>query len=282
MKNIIPHREIIDRLKCPLCSSKMELSNGDRSLVCLGARRHCYDISSKGYVNLMPPGRAQGGDSRDAVKARKDFLSLEYYSPAAEAIANILEKHLNKGDVIVDAGCGEGYYTDGIARALAEAEISVSAFDISRDAVKFAYKRNPSISFAVASAYKMPVADGSFSGAINMFSPLAADEVRRSLCEGGIFIMAIPAENHLFGLKKATYRTPYKNEVADKTLAGFDLIEEVSVSYELNLDSSDKIRSLFMMTPYAYRTGKEDRERVLALESLKTEVDFLVLVYKKR
>ena len=264
---------------CPKCLKPLIISDGG-SAKCENG--HCYDRARAGYYNLLLSNvGGTHGDNREMVEARRAFLDTGAYEPLANEVAKLAKKYIRFGSVL-DIGCGEGYYTDGIARALAEAEISVSAFDISRDAVKFAYKRNPSISFAVASAYKMPVADGSFSGAINMFSPLAADEVRRSLCEGGIFIMAIPAENHLFGLKKATYRTPYKNEVADKTLAGFDLVEEVSVSYELNLDSSDKIRSLFMMTPYAYRTGKEDRERVLALESLKTEVDFLVLVYKKR
>ena len=36
-----------------------------------------------------------------------------------------------------------------------------------------------------------------------------------------------------------------------------------------------------MMTPYAYMTSSEDRERVLSLENLETEVDFVVFVYKK-
>ena len=36
-----------------------------------------------------------------------------------------------------------------------------------------------------------------------------------------------------------------------------------------------------MMTPYAYRTKKEDRERVLSLDTLNTEVEFLIFVYKK-
>ena len=36
-----------------------------------------------------------------------------------------------------------------------------------------------------------------------------------------------------------------------------------------------------MMTPYAYRTRPSDREKILALDSLETEVDFRVFVYKK-
>ena len=36
-----------------------------------------------------------------------------------------------------------------------------------------------------------------------------------------------------------------------------------------------------MMTPYAYRTRKEDSERVLSLDRLTTEVEFILFVYKK-
>ena len=93
--------------------------------------------------------------------------------------------------------------------------------------------------------------------------------------------MAIPAEEHLFGLKSAIYKNPYKNEVADTALSGFTLIGKDELRYELKLDSRESIKSLFMMTPYAYRTKKEDKEKILASESLMTEVHFLVLTYRK-
>ena len=36
-----------------------------------------------------------------------------------------------------------------------------------------------------------------------------------------------------------------------------------------------------MMTPYAYRTPKEDKERVLATSSVTTEIEFIIDVYEK-
>lgn len=93
--------------------------------------------------------------------------------------------------------------------------------------------------------------------------------------------MAIPDVNHLFGLKKVLYERPYKNTVEDSSLSGLKLISEDKISYKLLLDSSDKISSLFMMTPYAYRTPKEARERLLSLESLETDIEFIVFTYEK-
>ena len=93
--------------------------------------------------------------------------------------------------------------------------------------------------------------------------------------------MAIPGEMHLFGLKQAIYDTPYKNVVADTALDGFELVEDEPLDYGIKLDYKEDIRNLFMMTPYAYRTRPEDREKILSLESLETKIDFRVFVYRK-
>ena len=154
-------------------------------------------------------------------------------------------------------------------------------FDISKNAVARAAKRNGRIEFAVAGAYNVPVASCSVDTAVNMFSPLALDEVRRILRTGGTFIMAVVGENHLFGLKRAIYDTPYKNTLSSPELDGFKLIKTHRLSYPLTLDSPEKINNLFMMTPYAYRTSEIGRQRVRALLSLECEAEFIIFVYEK-
>ena len=156
-----------------------------------------------------------------------------------------------------------------------------SGFDISKEAVKAAAKKNRQISFAVAGSYHMPIADSSVDMLLNLFAPLALAETQRVIKSGGYFIMAIPAEKHLFTLKSKIYDSPYENTVEDSALEGFSLIKSERVSFTLSLKSQNEIRNLFMMTPYAYRTGKEARERILSLESLDTEADFIIFVYKK-
>lgn len=93
--------------------------------------------------------------------------------------------------------------------------------------------------------------------------------------------MAIPGENHLFGLKKALYETPYKNVVADSTLEGFTLLSEDRISYKLSLDTQEKIQSLFMMTPYAYRTPPGACDRLMAMDTLSTDIEFIVFTYER-
>ncbi|MBO7305013.1 MAG: methyltransferase domain-containing protein [Clostridia bacterium] len=261
---------------CPKCREPLFVSDGGTAKC---KNNHSYDRARQGYYNLLLTSvGGTHGDNLEMVEARRDFLDTGAYLPLAKRISLLLRKYA-RGPRVLDVGCGEGYYTDII---LAEnPALSVSAFDISRDAVKHAAKRNKGLALAVAGAYDMPVADGSFDVVLNMFSPLVPAEVHRALDEGGIFIMAVPGEEHLFALKSATYKTPYKNELSDSALDGFSLLHTERLTYELRLDEPEKIRTLFMMTPYAYRTRKEDRERVLSLKELATEVDFVIFVYKK-
>ena len=262
---------------CPKCKEK--LNDIGPSLKC--ANGHSFDKARAGYCNLLLSSvGGVHGDNREMLIARRDFLDTGAYLPLADKVSELVNKYLQSGNLL-DIGCGEGYYTDIIVKSLSQKAVKISAFDISKEAVKLAARRNKEIELAVASAYRMPTGDGEFDMAINMFSPLAVEQIYRTLKKDGIFIMVIPGENHLFGLKEATYKTPYKNEVGDTELFGFSLLETERLSYTLTLDSSESIKSLFMMTPYAYRTSPSDRERVLSLDTLTTEIEFIIFVYRK-
>ena len=246
--------------------------------------RHSFDRAKEGYFNfLLSSSSKNHGDNAEMVLARRAFLNTGAYYPLAEAVLSEIVRFMPKrksGVSLLDIGCGEGYYTDEFERGLPEGS-SVYAFDISRDAVKRAAKRNKNLRLAVASAYKMPFTDGAFDIAVNMFSPLAPGEILRTLSDGGIFVMAIPGENHLYSLKAATYKKPYKNEVMDSHIDGFKLLSEKKLSYKIKLSSAEEIKNLFMMTPYAYKTSKADTERLLSNNSLTVEAEFIIFVYQK-
>ena len=265
---------------CPNCMGKLNIS--DKVALC--ERGHSFDRARGGYYNLLV-GNTGGvhGDNKEMVLARRAFLGGGYYAPLANRIAELAAIHTERGGCLLDAGAGEGYYTDTVERALFERDgvSDVSAFDISKDAVREISKKNPRISLAVAGAYHMPIADGEFDTLINTFSPLALEETSRVLKQGGIFIMAIPGEMHLFDLKQVIYDTPYKNVVADTALDGFELLTDEPLTYKFTLDSQEKIHNLFMMTPYAYRTRPSDKAKVEALTYLECTADFRIFVYRR-
>ncbi len=268
------------RFSCPKCKEKLNILDGR----CACERGHSFDRARGGYYNLLlGSGGGVHGDNREMVLARRAFLGAGYYAPLARWISGLALEFTPEDGGLLDAGAGEGYYTDFIERTLFEhnGKSDVSAFDISKDAVREIAKKNKRISLAVAGSYHMPIADGEFDTVINTFSPLALEETRRVLKSGGHFIMAIPDEMHLYDLKAVIYDTPYKNVVSDTALEGFELVMDEPLHYKFLLDSQEQIKNLFMMTPYAYRTKPSDKEKVNALDFLECRANFRTLVYKK-
>lgn len=270
-------------LICPVCGGMLE--NTGKSYIC--PKRHSFDIARSGYVNLLlskHAGKAVHGDNKLMVQARRDFLDKGWYAPLSEAVCEEALKYAKSGSVVLDAGCGEGYYTSNLRASFDRLDIAAKMYgvDISKVAAEYAAKRDKSVRFAAASVFHLPVASGSCDMLVTMFAPYCGEEYVRVLKSGGVMIMAIPAENHLWELKQAIYDTPYKNEVKPYELDGFEHVSARRVGFTMELRDSTDIRSLFSMTPYYYKTGKTEQERLEALMELTTQADFEVLTYRKK
>lgn len=272
-------------LKCPVCGEGLDIT--EKSYIC--PKGHSFDISSKGYVNLLLSNQMNAklpGDNKMMVNARADFLSKEYYSHLAEEVSRTVCEDFSGGNIL-DAGCGEGYYTENIFHALAGKNIpfhmvgiDISKFACARAARRF--KNGSDCEIAAASIFHLPVGDNSCDCVVTMFAPFCREEFHRVLKRGGRLIMAIPAEEHLINLKSAVYDEPYKNHTADYGVEGFDFLGSRRVTREIFLDNSEDICSLFSMTPYYYKTGREGHERLERLTNLRDLADFEVLVYGKK
>ena len=266
-------------LACPICEGALSVRGN--SLACESG--HCFDISAAGYVNLASAKQAGGGDSKQLVSARTAFLSVGYYEKFSDAINEYAAKYAHSG-IIVDAGCGEGYYSNRVAVA---AEADVCGFDLSKFAVmaaaKAAKRSNINSAFAVAGIFDMPLKDECADMVINLFAPCAAEEFSRVLKPGGYLIVAGAGERHLEGLKSVIYDNVTKNETrADlPDIPSLSLVETARISYNINIKQREHIMALFSMTPYYYRTSESGRTALEAAEVLETIVDFDIFVYKK-
>ena len=263
---------------CPVC--KGEISLLERTYKC--PNNHCFDLSKDGYVNLLMSQQSslkRHGDDKLMVKARRDFLEKGFYNELRQALCETLKEALPEDATIVDVGCGEGYYTSEISKVN---DFEIFGIDISKDALKYAAKSVKGSSFAVASAFSLPFAENSADCVLSVFAPSAYEEFSRVLKNDGKLIKAIPLENHLWELKCALYKEPYKNKPEKRNDELFKLVSQKEIKYKINLTEKEDIENLFKMTPYYYKTGREDAERLLSLESLETTVHFGVEVYEKR
>ncbi|MBE6638356.1 MAG: methyltransferase domain-containing protein [Ruminococcaceae bacterium] len=261
---------------CPLCGGGFIKEKS-----CYRCEKgHSFDRAGGGYVNLLPPSAGQHGDDSTMLKARRAFLEGGGYTPLANAIAGLVSSlQMGKDPTVFDAGCGEGYYTEAVRKALPRA--AVYGVDVAKEAVKMCDKRHMNADFAAASVYKLPVKNESCDLVISVFSPFARQEFLRILRPGGYLISVIPDAKHLWGLKSILYDTPYENIVAPYEVEGFTFLSDQKVHFILHLASKEEILSLYRMTPYCYRTGKEGAKRIEKQEHLDTEAAFRILLYKK-
>ena len=266
---------------CPLC--KQLLREEPTRWVCPDG--HSFDKAKSGYINLLPPsGKGQHGDDRTMLLARRDFLNGGYYAPLLKELARLTDAYTDtKTPCLLDAGCGECYYTAGVSEELSRSGKTPTVYgvDISKEALILGGKRHCGAHLAAASLYKLPFEGGGFDLVYNVFAPLSAEEFHRVLKPCGVLLLAIPLERHLWELKATLYKTPYENKVADTALPCFEFLGRTDVRFEMCLSDATAIDCLFKMTPYYYRTPKSAAAQIASLDTLSVNAEFAILAYRK-
>lgn len=261
-------------LACPVCGDSLEKK--ENTFRC--EKGHSFDISKHGYVNLLPPsGKGVHGDNKEMIRARKEFLDAGHYEKLRSALATKVKFFCETRRVnVLDAGCGEGYYTEAIENAL---HADITGIDISKDALVYASKRLKNACLAVGSVYRLPILPKKFDVVLNLFAPFDKGEYLRVMKNTGRLYMVIPGEDHLFELKAKLYDVPYKNALSPFEIDGFKLVSKENITYEMNITSGTDLQNLFKMTPYYYRTSPGRKAALDGISSLKITADFIILEY---
>ena len=266
-------------LICPVCKAPLDRCEG--GLSCTAGHR--FDRAAKGYTNLLLGSRAQHGDNAEMVMARRRFLDSGAYEGLAKTVSAVLGGYAPTSAFVLDAGCGEGYYT--ALAATEHPEMRFFGIDVSKEAIRAAASRpalkHGNAELYVAGVYALPFSDAAFDAILSVFSPFAGEEFRRTLKSDGLLVSVIPGARHLWDLKSVLYDVPYENEVADYELDGFELLEKNELHDRVLLKTPEQIRDLFAMTPYYHRTPRQGHERLAELKELSLETSFEVLAYRR-
>lgn len=272
---------------CPICKKNLTLKNG--SFIC--KKNHTFDISKNGYVNLLTTkGRNPklAGDNPTMIHSRSSFLDGEYYKPLADKMSEIIKSDCKKRNlsspIIIDSGCGEGYYTTQFAKYNLDCYfygVDISKHGVSHAATRIKQNNLSNVFLSVASSFDLPFKSKCCDSVISIFAPVCNDEYARVLKNGGKLFIVAPDSDHLFGLKKVLYDVPYKNKENEYGLSNFTLKNKYRLNYKITLKNNDDINSLFMMTPYYYKTSKEAQDKLKSFDTLETVCDFIIYEYKK-
>lgn len=269
--------------RCPNC--KEELLETENGWEC--SNRHHFDKSHYGYVNLMLANQGrhrEEGDSKESILARKRFLSKGYYESLQKALCKEIEKlNLTSLDTFVDVACGEGYYTNEIARHFPC--LSCQGIDISKQAIIEASKGKnidhlPNIVYAIGNMDYLPLLDGSISLLLNCFAPINEGEFARVLRENGYYLRVLPGEKHLLEFKEILYPEVRLNIEKEKELKGFSYVGERHVEETIRVQKEDLL-NLFLMTPYAYKTKEGQEKALLERPCLDLQISFVIRIYRK-
>lgn len=268
--------------RCPLCAQPLDRQ--DTRYLC--PQGHSFDRAAAGYVHLLPANKKHAkdpGDDKGMAAARTRFLSGDYYAPLRDALAELALTYAPDHPTILDAGCGEGYYSAALFQRLAQAGKAprMAGVDLSKHALRRAAKRSKEVEFAVASVYDLPVADAAADLLVNCFSPLALEEFLRVLKPGGYYFYVVPGAEHLWQLKQVLYDNPYPNQEKLTPYPGLTYREVRKIDQVIRLTDPQAIQDLFQMTPYFWKTPKEGAARLAALSELETTISFRIHVFTK-
>lgn len=238
--------ETIALLRCPLCRGALTRSGG--SLVC--ERRHCFDVARQGHVNLVPAQR-ESFYRRELFESRAAVFAAGVFAPVVRAIGETIDRLVQaERPVLVDAGCGEGYYTKSVCPDRAMTRIG---FDLSKEAVKLAARGQSGASFLVADLANIPLGDGCADVLLDVFTPANYAEFTRVLKPGGVLIKLWPRSGYLCQLRGAArgllrHDTYDDSRVAEYLDAHARMLERRTITYTLPVDAA-LAEHLARMTP---------------------------------
>lgn len=268
--------------QCPLCHQAMQQSQ--QQWRC--SNNHQFDCAKEGYVNLMPvqhKGSKQPGDSPEMMQARRAFLDAGYYQPLQQRVCEILDQALPQdADMLLDIGCGEGYYTAAVADRLnRQRQVSVFGLDVAKVAVRYGAKRYPQVHFCVASSHRLPFANQSLDAVLRIYAPCKAAELARTVKPGGIVVTVAPGPRHLYQLKALIYAEVQLHDDTPEYLDGFELVSSEKLAYEMQLTGKLGF-NLLQMTPFAWRASIETGQELAARQKFSCETDFVIALHRRK
>ena len=269
---------------CPICATALDFIANENTYRC--GNRHSFDVAREGYVNLLPvqyKHSSEPGDSKTMLNARRAFLEAGYYQALAQAIALLVSLNANSQALrLLDVGCGEGYYLRQLRQHYPAAlTIERHGMDIAKAAIAAAAKKDPTANYCVASAQRLPYADGYFDVISRVFAPSNAAELQRVLKPAGHLLLVTPGPRHLTQLKDFIYTDVKEHPETAELPTGFERLTSQRISRWITPDR-DQRAALLQMTPFAWRATPESQQAIAEPETLAIETDFILTLARKQ
>lgn len=262
--------------RCPLCHMPLQLG-ANASFLC--ANKHCFDLSSKGYVNFLTQDKPQSANyPRVLFENRRRILKDGFYQSVSHEIQSVIGQYASDRPrvQVLDVGCGEGYYALELDR---QTSATVFAMDIVKDAILLARQTPSNVQWMVANLANIPLQDRSMDMILNILTPANYGEFSRVLKENGILIKLIPGEHYLCEIRDAvqsSLRHPsYCNEpVFARLHESFELLGHQTIQYTLPVTHEQRV-CFFHMTPLTAHM-EIDQVNLRGLKAITIHLEMLI------
>ena len=237
---------ILHLLRCPLCGGAFSLK--EKSLVC--EKRHTYDIARQGYVNFVP-GQKEMFYKKELFESRAKVFEAGVYQNVIRRVSAAVDHFVKKENpVLLDAGCGEGYYTKNVCHQRTMTRIG---FDLSRDAVRLAARGERTAHFFAADLRSIPLRDGMADVLLDIFTPANYAEFARVLSPEGVVIKLAPRSGYLHELRTLAgdrlRRRDYDGgDVERYVQEKMNVLAQEAITYTLSV-TQETAQHLARMTP---------------------------------
>ncbi len=257
---------VIDVLRCPVCAGSLEIVGG--SLRCSAA--HTFDVARQGYVSLLD-GRSGTlrADTAEMVAARDRVHRAGVLAKVVETTATLAADALvsansERRPLIVDSGAGGGHYLRAALTAAADRGVTPRGLgvDLSRQSARALARGPVPLTAVVADIWRgLPVADGSASVVLSVFSPRNVAEFVRVLRPDGVLILVRPLPAHLgeiVGPMRMLSVDDAKSTRVHAALADHvQIIDEHELTHQVTIPAST-IADLAGMGPSAFHLRQSD------------------------
>ena len=237
---------IVSLLRCPLCGGAF--SKTENSLVC--ARRHTYDIARQGYVNFVP-GQKEMFYKKELFEHRAKVFEAGVFAPVVGRLTEAIDRYApGESPVLLDAGCGEGYYAKAVCP---DRRMTRIGFDLSRDAVRLAARGQKTAAFFAADLKHIPVRDHTVDVLLDVFTPASYAEFWRVLKTDGVVMKLAPRSGYLRQLRelagaKLRHAAYDNSDVERYAHEKMDMLHQEAITYTLDV-SPETAQHLARMTP---------------------------------
>ena len=239
-------QDITHLLRCPLCGGAF--LRKDNSLVC--PNRHTYDVARQGHVNFVP-GQKEMFYKKELFESRAKVFEAGVYAPVVDRLTQAIERYEPQENmVLLDAGCGEGYYTKAVCP---DREMTRIGFDLSKDAVKLAARGLKTAAFFAADLKNIPMKDHSVDVLLDIFTPANYAEFARVLRPGGLVMKLAPRSGYLKQLRalagdRLRHQAYDGGDVERYVHEKMNVMAQEIISYTLDI-THDTAYHLARMTP---------------------------------